>query len=212
MSNAGRDLRGTELPRLGKVDVQLDSGSQLPQESRRTSVSLVPSTQYKPLNEIAQQLPIDVDLGTQLPLDMTSAPERGSTARLKTHSNAMWIESADAMSKLANVDPLKGLLPTGMLAIGSEPGSPAIRISRSQLANEHFVVQSLLICENLQDVEPAAEHLSSGEEDSSLTNSALPTPSLSVIVVGCLLAMTQTAMKPQKLLNWNLVAWFARYS
>ncbi len=103
--------------------------------------------QYHSLSILSSQPPLEIELDSQLPIDK-STPHSGRTSLSGENSNAVVVTGSvdgKATSRLSAM----GMLPEGMLPIGSEDLRGITKTDRSQYANQHFIVQAALICDDL---------------------------------------------------------------
>ncbi len=103
--------------------------------------------QYHSLSILSSQPPLEIELDSQLPIDK-STPHSGRTSLSRENSNVVVVTGSvdgKATSRLSAM----GMLPEGMLPIGSEDLRGITKTDRSQYANQHFIVQAALICDDL---------------------------------------------------------------
>ncbi len=115
----------------------------------RISLSQYSQDIYHTENTLSSQPSIELELHDQLPVDK-STDETGQIWRRRATSKVVVAAPGNTASKSTNA--VLAMLPVGMLPIGNEPVHGTTSNNRGFATNQHFIVQTALICESLNTV------------------------------------------------------------
>ncbi len=161
-----------------------------PFEPSRYTPQSVQETYYS-LNNLSSLNPIEIELYSQLTVDKSTTSERRSS--WKQESPDFLSKASVSMGASTNcVDMAMSMLPSGMLPIGGESGIPPIGAGRNDDVDQHFIVQTALICEYLSSeaVHDPEEYLEDSRERHGLSFSAPGRP-VELVLAGFLMLVVQ---------------------
>lgn len=174
---------------------------------------------YDPANMLHSQSSIVLELNAQLPVDKsTQGNARNSRSRAST--NVVVIPGSPRSKSTFAVLTIN-MLPAGMLPIGNEPAHSTISNSRDYAGNQHFIVQTALICESLNCESTVVARQETSDEkstndqpvESKEIDLASPNRSIGLVAAGFVLFVVQTRVrlpKPLRRYYEKLVSQFKR--
>ncbi len=167
---------------------------------------------YHTENTLSSQPSIELELHDQLPVDK-STDETGQIWRRRATSKVVVAAPGNTASKSTNA--VLAMLPVGMLPIGNEPVHGTTSNNRGFATNQHFIVQTALICESLNTVvrnetdnEEGSEKGIAKGDDGAPSNSqqldfASPNRSMGLVAAGFVLFVVQSRFRlPKTLRNY----------